>query len=62
MTNSVKDVKDALKAALKKLEAFDENNTCIIDIDDNCGGSYECDINDFTMSVGRDGNVYISNY
>lgn len=62
MANTVKEVKDALKAALAKLEEFDENSSCVIEIKDNCGKYYNEDINSFTFNGVFDGTVYINNF
>lgn len=62
MTNSVKDVKEALRAALNILEDYDESDACVIELDDNCGGSYDADINDFVVTSFDDGFVFIRNF
>lgn len=36
----VKDAKAKLQSLIKKLDAFDENKEFVVEIDDNCGGSY----------------------
>lgn len=61
MVTNVKTVKDYLRDALDKLNAIDENNTCVILLDDDSGGYYESDIKDFSIVIGCDGNVYIGN-
>lgn len=58
MVNSVKEVKEALRKALEKLENIDENKACYIIIDNGEGLYYEEDINHFEIKERGD-SIYI---
>lgn len=52
---TIKDMKDRLNVLLCRLNDFEDTDEVIIELDDNCGGSYWSDINDFYIDKSRDG-------
>ena len=57
---SVKDAKASLLSLIDKLNAFDENKEFVMEIDDNCGGSYRGgDIDKWQSWVSNSGEVVL---
>lgn len=61
-TITVKEAKAKLNALLEKLNGYDENNAFNIELDDNDGGCYTENIDNFNISVSIDGIVWLSNF
>ena len=61
-TITVKEAKVKLNALLEKLNDYDEDNKFSIELDDNDGGCYTENIDNFNISVSVDGIVYLSNF
>ena len=60
---TVIDLKDRLNVLLCRLNEFEDTEEVIIELDDNCGGSYISDINDFSVDKSSDGKkVVLYNY
>ena len=61
-TITVKEAKEKLNALLEKLNGYDKNNEFAIELDDNNGGCYTENIDNFNVSVSADGIVWLSNF
>ena len=62
---TVKDAKSKLAEWLEELNNYDENTSFLINLDDNHGGSYYADIDEFELLKGRCAygtNVELTNY
>lgn len=57
----ISDVKQQFKNLISQLDTFDDNDECMLELDDNCGGSYIDDLNSFAIQKGIDNIVYINN-
>ena len=56
---TIKDLKDRLNVLLCRLNDFEDTDEVIIELDDNCGGSYVSDINDFSVNKSSDGKKVV---
>lgn len=56
---TIKDLKDRLNVLLCRLNDFEDTDEVIIELDDNCGGSYVSDINDFSIDKSSDGKKVV---
>ena len=61
-TITVKEAKAKLNALLEKLNGYDEGNAFDIELDDNDGGCYTENIDNFNVFVSADGTVWLSNF
>ena len=56
----VKDAKAKLQSLIDKLSTFDESKEFVMEIDDNCGGSYlGGDIDKWQSWVSNSGEVFL---
>lgn len=55
------EAKQQLKEIISKLDEFDDNDECFLEINDNCGGSYIDEFKNFVIQKGSDNIIYINN-
>lgn len=59
---TVKDAKACLNGLLEKLSQFNDSDEFVMELTNNCGGSYICKIDDFGVSRGNDDKCYCTNF
>lgn len=64
MTNgfSVKDAKAKLSAIIEELNKLDDDTKFLVEMDDNCGGSYVDDMSNWNVRVNAVGECWLSNF
>lgn len=61
---SVKDAKAKLSSIIEELNKLDDDTKFLVELDDNCGGSYVDDLNKFTLNTkysASHGEVWLTN-
>lgn len=55
------ETKQQLRNLISQLDMFDDNDECMLELDDNCGGSYTDDFNSFSIQKGKDNVIWVDN-
>ncbi len=59
---SVKDAKTKLMAIIEELNKFDDDTKFLVELDDNCGGSYVDDLSNWNVHANAVGECWLSNF
>lgn len=65
MATTVRDAKCRLTALLEKLNRFKDDDIFVVELDDNCGGSYIADIETFDVGRGagtQNDKIWLTNF
>ena len=59
---SVKDAKAKLSSIIEELNKLDDDTKFLVELDDNCGGSYVDDLSNWNVHVNAVGECWLSNF